>query len=90
MEFVLPMIKRHIAAQQGHLSRRDIKNILGQRYSSLGRNLYLTGELGAGVSFLTKAIFCGYRVGENLWYLVTASPPARWIKRVLGKPQTAL
>lgn len=90
MEFVLPMIQRHIAAQENQLSKQEIKEILGQRYSSLGRNLYLTGEIGAGVRFLMKAIFSGYRVGENLWYLVTASPPSRWIKRVLGKPQAAL
>ncbi len=80
--YLLPMIRRHVAQQRHRLSRHEVRKILGERYATVGRNLYLAGSVICGASLLLRAILLGDRVGTNLWYLVTASPPIRAIKRL--------
>ena len=82
-EYVLPMIKRHIAAHRDKLSDEDVRTILGERYTSVGRNLYGTGAMVRGASLTLQAVRLGSHVGQNLWYLLAASPPAVALKRLI-------
>ena len=80
--YMLPMIRGHIDAQRDRLSREEIRAILGERYAGVGRNLYQAGRLVRGAGLLLRAALLRYQVAGNLWYLITASPPAKAIKRL--------
>jgi glycosyltransferase involved in cell wall biosynthesis len=82
-EFTMPMVTTHLERLRHRLSKREIRTILGERYGSLGRNLYTAGAYMLGISYLLRAILQGNRPAENSWYLVTASPPAMQIKALL-------
>lgn len=82
-EFLLPMIRKHLAAQAHRLSRGERRRILGQRHCTIGRNLYSVGERRQGIRHLVVASLLGCRPFSNAWYLVTASGPAAWVKRML-------
>ena len=85
-KYVLPMIKGHLEEQKNRLSQEEIRAILGARFTSVGRNLYLAGSLIRGASLIVRAMMLGNQVQENLWYLAAASPPARMMKKLLGHP----
>lgn len=85
-KYVLPMIQRHLDEQRHRLSEREIREILGARFTSVGRNLYLAGSLARGAALIWQAILLGHHVPENLWYLAAASPPAKAVKRLVGHP----
>jgi glycosyltransferase involved in cell wall biosynthesis len=80
--YLIPMVKRHLAAQRDRLDPAEIDQILGARYSTIGRNLYRHGDLLAGAVMLARAIRRRHRVTENALYLLVASPPAQWLKRL--------
>jgi len=80
--YMLPMIRRHIDAQKGRLSRGEIRAILGERYATTGRNLYQAGRLVRGGGLLLRSALMRHNIAGNLWYLITASPPAKAIKRL--------
>ncbi|MCC7045882.1 MAG: glycosyltransferase [Alphaproteobacteria bacterium] len=79
-EFVIPMVMRNIERLRGHLTDDDIRQIIGERHSFIGRNLYATGTVVEGFKFIARGIANGNRVAENCWYLITASPPAQFLK----------
>ena len=79
--YMLPMIRRHVDAQRHRLSHREIRNIWGERYTSIGRNLYAAGSFVRGAALILRGIANGYSVGANVWYLLTASWPVRALKR---------
>lgn len=81
-QYVLPMIRRHIDQQRHRLSRREIREILGERYATVGQNLYLAGLLLRGAALLLRSAALGHRIGANFWYLITASPPSKVLKRL--------
>jgi glycosyltransferase involved in cell wall biosynthesis len=83
-DYVLPMVRRHLAARGQDLSHLERREILGERYTSIGRNLYVNGRLFRGATFIFRGMACGSHVGENAWYLVTASPLAQLTKRAIG------
>lgn len=81
----MPMILRHVREQRTRLSAREIRNILGSRYTKIGRNAYMDFPF-RGLILILKAIFLGHRPLENATYLISASPAARWFKRrILGR-----
>jgi glycosyltransferase involved in cell wall biosynthesis len=80
--YMLPMIRRHIDAQRHRLPREEIRAILGERYATIGRNLYQAGRLVRGAELLLRSALMRHNIGGNLWYLITASPPAKVIKRL--------
>lgn len=86
--YMLPMIRRHVEQQKHRLSRREVRAILGERYATVGRNLYNAGSLARGATLLLRAMLLGHRVMANLWYLVTASPPVKAMKRLAGRQGT--
>jgi glycosyltransferase involved in cell wall biosynthesis len=88
-KYVLPMIRRHISQQDARLSSEQVKAILGARYTSVGRNLYMTGSLVRGTALILRAMLLGDHVWENLWYLAAASPPAKAVKKIVRHPGAA-
>lgn len=84
LTYTLPMVERHLAALSNRLTRREIRQIRGERLSRFGRVAYARGELANGIALLGRSILLGYRPLENAWYVATASPPTIWLKRRLG------
>jgi glycosyltransferase involved in cell wall biosynthesis len=82
-KYGLRVIRRHLDAQRARLSDDEIRYVLQERYTFLGRNVYLAGRIWRGGWLLLRAIALGGHIRDNLWYLMTASPPARLVKRVL-------
>ena len=85
-EWVIPMVERNLERLKCRLAETDVKRILGERHSTLGRNLYVSGAYGAGIRLLWRASLLGHRPIENLWYVITASPPMKavkaWLRRI--------
>ena len=84
-KFVLPMILRHIDEQRHRLTDGQVNEILGTRFASVGRNLYLAGSLARGTALILRSVGLGHHVRENLWYLAAASPPAKSLKKMVGR-----
>lgn len=87
-DFVLPVVRKYIAQMKSEISTAEIRKALGERYSTIGRGLYINGSLIRGAQFLAQSVLCGVRKRENLWYLVTAAPPVRFMKRAARLPDT--
>jgi len=82
--YVIPMIRRRVADRRSDISDAELRQILGERYTFAGRNLYASGSVLLGAAYIARAMVLGDRPKENLWYLATASPPARLTKAFLG------
>jgi glycosyltransferase involved in cell wall biosynthesis len=84
-KYGLQVIRRNIATQRKNLSDEEIRYIRGERYTALGKDIYRAGRVWRGGRLLVKAIMLGAHKRDNLWYLVTGSPPARiakaWVRR---------
>jgi glycosyltransferase involved in cell wall biosynthesis len=84
-ETALPMILSHCRALRDRLTRKELRQILGARYARTGRNVYPAHPL-IGARLLLRASLLGREPLTNFWYLITASPWGRWVKRhVLGR-----
>lgn len=79
-DYVLPMVNRHLEMLRPSLTPKELRQIVGERYTNLGRNLYVSGNNLRGAEILLRAIATGTEIGGNMWYLISASPPARKIK----------
>lgn len=88
-DYLLPIVKKHLEGQKQRLSAYEVRCILGRRYSTLGRNLYLAGSYISGIGYILRAVMLGYEPFQNLWYLMTASPPARKFKRRINPSHAA-
>jgi glycosyltransferase involved in cell wall biosynthesis len=78
-EVLLPMIREHLSRLTSRLSRREIRQILGQRYAATGRNLY-RGRPSRGAALIFQGMLLGNRPLQNLIYLIWAAPPAVRVK----------
>ncbi len=85
IEITLPMIRRHVAAQRARLSRREVRGIMGERLCRVGRAAYSYGQYHDGLALVLEAMALGYRPLENLLFLASASPPGRWLKRLIRR-----
>lgn len=81
-EVLLPMIREHLSRLTLRLSRREIRQILGQRYAATGRNLY-PGRPSRGAALIFGGVLLGNRPLQNLVYLIWAAPPVTRIKMYL-------
>jgi len=81
-ETVLPMIRAHCERLAPRMTRAEQRAILGARHMQIGRNVYLTSPR-IGFRLLTKAVGYGAEPVANIWYLLTASPWVRKVKRLL-------
>ena len=82
-EFGLPMILNHLSKLGARLSKREMRQILGERYARTGRNIYYRGRPLRGAALIIHAMLLGNRPLENLGYLVSAAPPMVRLKRHL-------
>lgn len=85
IEITLPMILRHVERLRGQLSADAIRRILGARYTKVGRSAYQNQRLVRGFVLVMQAVGLRYNIFENLAFLVSASPMARFVKRRLGR-----
>jgi hypothetical protein len=79
---VLPMILKHCDALSDRISAAERRAIIGARLGAIGRNVYF-GRPALGAMLLLRAILAGDEMLTNSWYLITASPWARWLKAKL-------
>jgi hypothetical protein len=84
-EFVLPMIRRHIETCRRDLSEDEIRRILAERFTSVGRTLYPGGARVRGLALIVRAMLLGGDITGNLRYLLAASPPADVARRLLRR-----
>ena len=82
-EFGLPMILNHLSKLGARLSKREMRQIRGERYARTGRNIYYRGRPARGAALIIHAMLLGNRPLENLGYLVSAAPPMILLKRRL-------
>jgi glycosyltransferase involved in cell wall biosynthesis len=82
-EVVLPMIRDHLSRLTARLSRREMRQILGERYATTGRNLYTWGGYRRAAALVARGLLLGNRPLRNLTYLVSAAPPAIRFKQYL-------
>jgi len=87
-ETVLPLILKHCEALRDRLTAPERRAILGARYAAIGRNVYF-GRAALGARLIGRAILAGHEPLTNLWYLITASPWARWLKTKLAHSAAA-
>jgi glycosyltransferase involved in cell wall biosynthesis len=81
-EVLLPMIREHLSRLTSRLSRREMRQILGQRYTATGRNLY-SGRPRRGAALILRGMLLGNRPLHNLTYLIWAAPPMIRVKTYL-------
>jgi glycosyltransferase involved in cell wall biosynthesis len=83
LRYTIPMIERNIAALSSRLNRNEIRAIMGERLSGIGRTAYDHGHLQAGLGLILRAMARRHRLAGNLYYLAAAAPPSRWLKRAI-------
>src|SRR5262249_41402947 len=69
LEFTLPMIKQHVAAQKNRLSSAEIRQIMGERMERIGRAA-CGQNYAKGLELLLRAALLGYKPGRNAVYLL--------------------
>ena len=84
LEFAMGMIERHLTCLGDRLTPAERRRIRAERLTQYGRNFYASGRLREGAGLLLRAIWLGDSRAENLWYMITASPPAQRVKLRLG------
>jgi glycosyltransferase involved in cell wall biosynthesis len=85
---VLDVIESNMTAQRSRLTSEEIRAIRGERLEWLGRTEYNKGFL-RGLPLILKSMQLGYKPLRSIAFLVSASPPARWIKRKLRTRERA-
>ncbi len=80
MQFTLPMIERHIAANRDRLTAAEIRNIMGGRKLRIGRGACWTGAWGEGARLIVSAMLLGHRPLEGFRVLLATAPPVRWLR----------
>jgi glycosyltransferase involved in cell wall biosynthesis len=85
LTYTLPMIERRVSELRGRLRNADIRHIRGKRLGLVGRAAYLRGDYRNGLYLIGRSIALGYQPVGSLHYLASASPPAVWLKRQLGR-----
>lgn len=83
LTYTFPMIRRHLEAKRGELTQREASAILGTRLGRLGRSALGRGLQRDGVRLILRAIVLGNRPLDNTLFLLRATFPTRWLKRLL-------
>lgn len=82
VDYLLPMIERHVAAQRKRLGDAESRAILAERYLRVGR-CYGPGAYGLGLRLLWLALKNGAPFTKVARTLISGSPPVRWLKKAL-------
>jgi len=86
---ILSVVHRNLRRYADRLERADRRAVLAERYTNIGRNQYVNGHPFHGLRLLCGAIAQGAAPWQTFRYLMTASPPARFAKRLLRGESTA-
>ena len=78
---VAGLLRINLSRLAFRLSKREMRQILGQRYAATGRNIYPLGRRGQGAVLVIRAVLLGNRPLGNLGYLISAAPPMIRLKR---------
>lgn len=76
----LPMILRHIEDKRAELTAAEVRAIIGERLTRLGRTALGNRPYSEGAALLLRAIRLPYRPASNLLLLLRAAPPTQWLK----------
>lgn len=76
----LPMILRHVEDRRAELTPAEIRSIVGERLTRLGRTALSHRPYREGAGLLLRAIQLPYRPLSNLLLLLRAAPPTQWLK----------
>ncbi|MBC7905692.1 MAG: glycosyltransferase family 2 protein [Rhodospirillaceae bacterium] len=91
LRVTLPMILRHVDDRRAELTPAQIRTIIGERLTRLGRTALSRCPYGEGAGLLLRAILLPYRPVSNLLLLLRAAPPTQWLKKrlrpLLARPQ---
>lgn len=85
LTYLLPMVEGHIKNLGHRLTEKEKRKILVHRWYEVGRSLCEDGAWREGAKFLTRTMLAGYRVPISLHFVLTTSPLARWLKRLIGR-----
>lgn len=83
--YLLPMINDHIENLGDRLTDAEKRGILVHRWYEVGRSLCEDGAWREGAMYLVRTILAGYRVPVSVHFVLTTSPLARWLKRLIGR-----
>lgn len=83
LDYTLPMILKHVEANQNRLMPQEIKQILGARYSQFGRNQYYSGSILKGLSLMCSAIKYDLKHLKNIYFILRFSVFGQWLKTKL-------
>jgi hypothetical protein len=89
LQYTLPMIKQHIAAQQERLTPAEMRAIMGERLERIGRAA-CAENYAKGLELLLRSALYGYKPARNLVFLANAAPPVRLIKERIRARARAL
>jgi glycosyltransferase involved in cell wall biosynthesis len=84
IDYTLPMILRHIAANKNRLSSIEINRILGARYSQFGRNQYYQESALKGLLLMVKAVQYDLIYLKNVYFILRFSALGQWLKNKLS------
>jgi glycosyltransferase involved in cell wall biosynthesis len=82
LEYTLPMIKRHVAAQRDRLTTAEVRAILGERLERIGRAA-CGQNYGKGLELLLRSALYRYKPTRSAIFLANAAPPIRFMKKTL-------
>ena len=88
LALTMPMVQRHLASRRADLSRREVRRILGERWGRIGRSAYTYGRHADGLRLILRASLMGFEPGRNAWFLLSAAPFLRPVKRLLRPDRT--
>lgn len=82
-DYVVPMVISHVERHGDKLSKKEVHNILSERYARIGQVAYATGEWAFGCRTLMRAVRYGRSPVGVALYMLRASAVARFIKRII-------
>ena len=83
IEITMPMVRRHLTNRRGALSARAVRRILGERWGRIGRSAFTYGHYADGLCLILRATLMGFEPLRNVWFLLSAAPFMRPVKRLL-------
>lgn len=84
-EFVLPMVKRHVAALGSVLSKSEQRRIVAERYAAAGRDMCHSGAYLRGARYIIQGVMGGASFTKNAWFMFAASPITKAARAALAQ-----
>lgn len=85
LRVALDVVERHLARQKSRLTPAEVRRIRGERLQWFGRAT-CNANYAQGLPAMLRSVSMGYRPLQTGIFLVSASPPSRWLKDRLHPP----